>query len=85
MQNNIFKIFQKIHKISLDISVDEILQWILMIRDTDFEFQLSEILFSHSVVSDSLQPLDCSTPGFPVLHYLLEFAEIHVHRVGDAI
>ena len=56
-----------------------------MIRDTDFEFQLSEILFSHSVMSDSLQPLDCSTPGFPVLHYLLEFAEIHVHRVGDAI
>ena len=24
-------------------------------------------------------------PGFPVLHYLLEFAQTHVHRVGDAI
>ena len=24
-------------------------------------------------------PMDCSTPGFPVLHYLLEFAQIHVH------
>ena len=24
-------------------------------------------------------------PGFPVLHYLLEFTQIHVHRVGDAI
>ena len=23
-------------------------------------------------------PMDCSTPGFPVLHYLLEFAQIHV-------
>ena len=23
--------------------------------------------------------MDCSIPGFPVLHYLLEFAEIHVH------
>ena len=22
---------------------------------------------------------DGSTPGFPVLHYLLEFAQIHVH------
>ena len=22
------------------------------------------------------EPMDCSTPGFPVLHYFLEFAEI---------
>ena len=29
--------------------------------------------------------MDCSTPGFPVLHYLLELAQIHVHWVGDAI
>ena len=26
-----------------------------------------------------------STPGFPVLHYLPEFAQIHIHWVGDAI
>ena len=25
------------------------------------------------------------TAGFPVLHYLLEFAQIHVHWVSDAI
>ena len=29
--------------------------------------------------------MDCSTPGFPVLHYLPEFAQIHVHWVGQAI
>ena len=29
--------------------------------------------------------MDCSTPGFPVLHHLLEFAQTHVHRVSDAI
>ena len=29
--------------------------------------------------------MDCSSPGFPVLLCLLEFAQIHVHRVGDAI
>ena len=29
--------------------------------------------------------MDCSTPGYPVLHYLLEFAQTHVHWVGDAI
>ena len=27
----------------------------------------------------------CSTPGFPVLHHLPEFAQIHVHRIGDAV
>ena len=26
-------------------------------------------------------PMDCSTPCFPVLHYLLEFAQTHVHWV----
>ena len=30
-------------------------------------------------------PEDCSLPGFPVLHYLMEFAQTHVHLVGDAI
>ena len=29
-------------------------------------------------------PVDCSTPGFPVLHYLQDFAQTHVHWVGDA-
>ena len=24
-------------------------------------------------------PMDCSTPGFPVHHQLLELAQIHVH------
>ena len=30
-------------------------------------------------------PMVCSTPGFLVLHYLPEFAQIHVHYVCDAI
>ena len=30
-------------------------------------------------------PMDFSTPGFPGLHYLLEFAQTHVHWVADAI
>ena len=30
-------------------------------------------------------PMDCSMSGSPVLHYLLEFAQIHVHWVGVAI
>ena len=30
-------------------------------------------------------PMDYSTPGFPVLHYLAEFAQTHAHQTGDAI
>ena len=30
-------------------------------------------------------PMDCNMPGFPVLHYLLEFAQTHVHSVDGAI
>ena len=29
--------------------------------------------------------MNCTTPGSPALHYLLEFAQTHVHRVDDAI
>jgi len=30
-------------------------------------------------------PMDCSTPGFCVLHHLQELAQTHVHWVDDAI
>ena len=30
-------------------------------------------------------PMACSIPGFPVLHYLPEFTQTHVHWISDAI
>ena len=30
-------------------------------------------------------PMDCTMPGVPVHHQLPEFAQTHVHRVGDVI
>ena len=30
-------------------------------------------------------PMNCSMPGFPVLHHLPELAQTHVHWVGDGI
>ena len=49
--------------------------------------------FAHSVQFSSVaqscltlcDPMDCSTPGLPVHHQLPEFAQTHVHWVGDAI
>ena len=43
------------------------------------------LLFNCLVMSDSFRPMDYRTPDFPVLHYLLEFVQIHVHWFGDAI
>ena len=40
---------------------------------------------SHSVLSDSLRPDGLQHTSFPVHHQLLELAQTHVHRVGDAI
>ena len=30
-------------------------------------------------------PMDCSTPGFPVHHQLPELTQTHIHRVGNTI
>ena len=54
------------------------------------------IIFFYTLLSQSVSsvaqscptvcnPVDCSTPSFPVLHHLLELALTHVHWVGDAI
>ena len=46
---------------------------------------LVSVQFSCSVMYDSLRTHGLQPPGFPVLHYLLEFAHTHVHWVDDAI
>ena len=44
--------------------------------------QFSSVAQSCPTLCDSM---DCSMPGFPVHHQLLELAQTHVHWVGDAI
>ena len=46
--------------------------------------QPSSVGFSHSCPT-LCNPMDCSTPGFPVHHQLLAITQTHVHRVGDVI
>ena len=43
------------------------------------------LLFNRSVCLTLCVPMDCSTPGLPVHHQLLELAQTHVHWVGDTI
>ena len=41
---------------------------------------------SNALINYSVQfSMDCSMPGFPAHHQLLEITQTHVHRVGDAI
>ena len=44
--------------------------------------QFSSVVQLCSTLCD---PMDCSTPGFPVRHQILEPSQTHVHHVGDAI
>ena len=55
------------------------------VNSTPSRLTLVLLLFSRSVLSTVCDPIDCSTPGFPVLHQLLEVTQSHVHQVSDAI
>ena len=54
----------------------------------DFLNDLIKWCYCCSVITSSpslCNPMNCSTPGYTLLHYLPEFAQTHVHWVGDAI
>ena len=49
---------------------------------TTLSYQFSSVTQSCPTLCDLM---NCSTPGLPVHHQLLEFTQTHVHWVGDAI
>ena len=51
-------------------------------RGDSFSRQFSSVAQSCPTLCDSM---DCSMPGLPVHHQLLEYTQTHVHWVGDAI
>ena len=55
--------------------------YIVKIRKLKDQFSSVQLL-SHVRLCN---PMDCSTPGFPVHHQLPELAQTHVHRVSNAI
>ena len=53
---------------------------------TEISASVSSVLVVHLPSHVGLcDPMNCSTPGFPVLHYLPEFAQTHVHWTSGAI
>ena len=63
---------QEMARVNVDILGISKLKWTGM---GEFNY----VQFSRSVVSDSLRPMNPSTPGLPVHHQLPEFTQTHVH------
>ena len=71
-------------------------RWILKPRKSQDFFFFFESSGLHHVQSEHCcsvakcyltlcNPMDCSTPGFPVLYHLPEFTQTHVHSVSNAV
>ena len=56
--------------------------WFTMLCWFLLSVQFSSVTESCPILWD---PMECSTPGLPVHHQLLELAQIHVHTVSDAV
>ena len=55
---------------------------LLIQSQTVFAYQFSSVAQGYPTLCGLM---DCSTPGFPVHHQLLELTQTHVHWVSDAI
>ena len=90
LQNHMATLFLVLWRISILFSIVAAPIYIPANRVRGFPFlhtllgfiQFSSVTQSCPTLCD---PMDCSTPGFPVHHQLLELAQTHVRRVGDAI
>ena len=61
-------------------SISQSKRWLFKLNECSV--QLSSVAQLCTTLCD---PMDCSTPGFPVHHQLLDFAQTHVHPISDAI
>ena len=50
-----------------------------------FQLIVLVLLFRHPVVSDSLRPHGLQHARPPCHHHPLEFAQVHVHCISDAV
>ena len=55
--------------------IKQLMQMVTVVPGQGGRFQSVCFPLTHGLCN----PMDCSTPGFPVLHYLLEFAQTQVH------
>ena len=78
-------IYKDIYTMDIQIYVS-LTQWTGIWANLERQWRIRKLQFS-SVAQSCLtlrDPMDCSTPGLPVHHQLLEFTQTHVHWVSDA-
>ena len=94
----LFQWVSSLHQVAKVLEVQLVLKWLnfkiihqmwnklLLSSGLPYSITINMLLFSRSVVSDSLQPhgLQHTRLSCPSLH-LLELAQTHVHQVGDSI
>ena len=82
----IFICNQSYHQLQIDcyISTGNFIQYFVIKHNGNNMHQFSSVQWLSSV-QFFCNPMDCSTPGLPVHHQLLEFTQTRVHRVDDAI
>ena len=94
-KNKTIIVYMRYYSYLIDYSNSVPKPWII-IQKIDFSFFLlfvkPKLQFSSVQFSSVIQwcptlcdPMNCSTPGIPAHHRLLEFTQIHIHQVGDAI
>ena len=54
------------------------------VKTKELPHQKGKVLLPNNRLS-RCNPMDCSIPGLPVPHHLLEFVQVHVHCIGDAV
>ena len=67
------------------IKGEYITQFLVLVLFLFVQFYCCSVAQSYPSCPSLCNPMDCSMPGFPVLHYLPEFAQTHVHWVDDTI
>ena len=81
--------FRRTSEIMMPMPDEAVMWWALYVKPKFWNLTEGNWFSSVSSVAQScpcqLWPMDCSIPGYPVLHQLLELAQTHVHSVSDAI
>ena len=83
-------IFIRRKSVSLPLSIKHIkyylsTYWKYLKKYHWVRFQMAEFSSVAQSCPTLCDTMDCSMPGFPVHHQILELAQTHVYRVGDAI
>ena len=75
----------ELEMVTVDLLYDVLIACLFLACILKDFFHISYCCFVAKSCSALCNSMDCSMPGFPVLHRLPGLAQTHVHQIGDAI